>query len=283
MSDFLEVYVQDYSKQPTLFGGSAGYEGGEWRAKAFANYIMKYILEFTLSRDEWDDVNTLTAYEHLGVAARTIYQTAKYGKRGEFGELLLHTLLREFYGTDPLISKLYFKDTANDTVKGFDSVHLVIDENAPQLWLGEAKFYTDIGAAIRDAATSLLTHFQTDYLKNEFTWIRRKLPHNNQPEKHETIASILKSKKSLDHIFPYINVPVVLTYNSPTLAAHTSTTEQFKKDIATEINKNYSYFLAQNLPQKVAIHVLLIPLHKKKDLQDNLHAKLTALQALADE
>jgi hypothetical protein len=30
--------------------------------------------------------------------------------RGEFGELILHLLLRDFHDTVPLLSKIYFKD-----------------------------------------------------------------------------------------------------------------------------------------------------------------------------
>jgi len=40
----------------------------------------------------------------------------KYKRRGEFGELILHLLLRDYYSTIPLISKIYFKDTDGATV-----------------------------------------------------------------------------------------------------------------------------------------------------------------------
>ena len=49
--------------------------------------------------------------------------------RGEFGEILLHLLLRDFKGTIPLVSKLYFKDSRGVPAHGFDAVHISPEEN----------------------------------------------------------------------------------------------------------------------------------------------------------
>ncbi|MEN3029932.1 Hachiman antiphage defense system protein HamA [Chromobacterium amazonense] len=35
------------------------------------------------------------------------------------------------------ISKIYFKDAVNNTVKGFDAVHVLATQNGLELWLGE--------------------------------------------------------------------------------------------------------------------------------------------------
>ena len=48
--------------------------------------------------------------DRLAEAAKTVYTTEKYKKRGEFGELILHLILRDFFETVPLLSKIYFKD-----------------------------------------------------------------------------------------------------------------------------------------------------------------------------
>lgn len=45
-------------------------------------------------------------------AARAEIEKLSENQRGEFGELLLHLILRDFKGTIPLISKVYFKDSA---------------------------------------------------------------------------------------------------------------------------------------------------------------------------
>jgi hypothetical protein len=36
-----------------------------------------------------------------------VYTTEKFKRRGEFGELLLHAVIRELWETEPAVSKLY--------------------------------------------------------------------------------------------------------------------------------------------------------------------------------
>ena len=62
-----------------------------------------------------------------------------YRRKGVFGEIVLHMLLKEFKNTIPLISKMYFKDSFSQEAKGFDAVH--VSEDGSTLWLGETKFY----------------------------------------------------------------------------------------------------------------------------------------------
>src|SRR5438552_9569908 len=116
---------------------------------------MKGLPEFCLTHSELTALNHETAVELLRQAAQRVYTTHRFENRGEFGELMLHVVLRQVFGTLPAISKIYYKDAANDTVKGFDAVHVVASSDAFELWLGEAKFYDDALAAIRDVAKEL--------------------------------------------------------------------------------------------------------------------------------
>lgn len=116
-------------------------------------------------------------------AAKVVYDTKKFKKRGEFGELLLHAIVRQVHKSIPAISKIYYKTANTDTVKGFDAVHVVGPPNHMELWLGEAKFYNDIGGAIRDVVTELETHLGTDYLRAEFNLITvRSTPRFRTPQ-----------------------------------------------------------------------------------------------------
>ncbi|MBS3737391.1 MAG: DUF1837 domain-containing protein [Psychroflexus sp.] len=72
----------------------------------------------------------------------------KYMRRGEFGELILHLLLRDFHNTIPLISKIYFKDSYGHAVHGFDAIH--IDPAEKTLWLGESKIYINGKSGIKE-------------------------------------------------------------------------------------------------------------------------------------
>jgi hypothetical protein len=125
----------DMTRTPSFLALCAGYESGVWRVQGLADHLMDYLIEFALTRDEWPGVNTATTYRSLRNAARSVYMTDKTSRRGEVGELILHAVLREHYGSEPLISKFFFKSAANDIVKGFDAAHLLLTEVYRQEYL----------------------------------------------------------------------------------------------------------------------------------------------------
>jgi hypothetical protein len=89
-------------------------------------------------------------------AALKVYTSKNFEGRGEFGEIMLHAVIRQEFDTHPAISKIFFKDRANDYVKGFDCVHVSTnDQGGLDLWLGEAKFYVRRGQAIAAVAKDL--------------------------------------------------------------------------------------------------------------------------------
>lgn len=155
----------------------AGYELKSWRAEAFANDVFeRHLLSFALSYSEFTAVDGSTALRSIKDAAISVYTTDKYGRRGEFGEILLHGALVDFYGAEPAVSKIYYEDSSNDVVKGFDSVHVAAsDAHDIKLWLGEAKFYEDLNGAVHEALKDIKTHLKSGFLRNEFMFISRKV------------------------------------------------------------------------------------------------------------
>lgn len=146
---FFEVRIQILGKLPELTAVCAGYELKEWRKSQLAGHLIKWLPEFALNYSELASIGAHNAADLLAKAARSVYLSDKYKKRGEIGELLLHVICREVFKTYPAITKYFYKDSANNTVKGFDSVHVVVTKQGSlELWLGESKFYEDITKAI---------------------------------------------------------------------------------------------------------------------------------------
>ena len=207
---FLTAIIHDLVANPPIAALCAGYEAGEWRGKALAEHVMEWLPEFSLSADELKTFAPGTAVRLIKKAARLVYQTPKYGRRGEFGELFLHIALRQIYGSIPAISKIFWKDSVNTTVKGFDAVHVIADGASLELWLGEVKFYEDGNSAITDVAKELVDHTKTDYLRNEFMLITNKLdpgsPH------HKKLSLLLDPNTSLDDVFDAACIPILITY-----------------------------------------------------------------------
>lgn len=272
---FFDIVVHDTACLPGLTGVSAGYEGAAWRSSALADYLFEWLPEFALKYSDLEDLNSATAMRLVKRAARTVFTTPKYQKRGEFGELLLHAMIREVFDSEPAISKIYYKSATNDTVKGFDAVHVVETSGDLELWLGEVKFYKDINCAIRDVKTEITEHLDHDYLRDEFILIASKI---DTGWKHSaTLKQLINERTSLDAVFKRICLPVLLTYESDCVARCRDDGVAYKTALAEELRDIHVRFSAGGLPQ-VRIHLFLVPLGQKEELVAILQRKLEGLQ-----
>ena len=275
---FLEIRVRDLAIDPTLRALCVGYETGTWRLDQFSQHIIRWLPDFALNYSEREAIGADDCVQMVGKAAVSIYTSDKYQKRGEFGEILLHIALRQDCGSAPAISKIYFKSACNDTVKGFDAVHVVGAPGDLELWLGEVKFYEDIAAAIRDVVAELKIHTTNDYLRSEFMWIGNKLDVGD-PHAAE-VKHLLNSNTSLDKIFKRLCIPVLLTYDSPCIAAHTAADSNYIKAFEAEVREHYAAFVSKAPAMDIRIHLMLLPLLAKKALVAALDGRLKACQNL---
>lgn len=272
---FFEIVIHDVGRVPGLTGACAGYEGTKFRNDDLANYLFEWLPDFAMKYSELEEFNSGTAMKMVRQAAKTVYTTDKYGKRGEFGELLLHALLREIFDSEPAISKIYYKSATNETVKGFDAVHIVESDAGLELWLGEVKFYESATKAIYDITKEIVAHTDHDYLKNEFILIGNKLDprwKNTQP-----VQDLISGRKSLDEVFTRVCIPALLTYESECIANYNRVSDEFRDELRAEMEKLHSNFVGKPLPD-VRIHLFLVPLHNKAELVKILHNKLEGLQ-----
>lgn len=273
---FFKAHVHDMSRSTSFVALCAGYESGAWRVEGFVDHLLDYLIEFALTRDECRNVNSATSRRLLQQAARSVYTTEKSATRGEIGELLLHAVMREHYGSEPLVSKFYFKSSANDTVKGFDAAHILLTDAGVELWLGEVKFYKDVTGAIRDVLKELDAHLEDDYLREEFMWLGRKVTENT-PEIEE-VQRLLDDATTLDEIVEVIHVPVLLTYESAAVAAHDRSTDAYVEAFKREVEAHYKAFTSRDKIRRVCIHLCLVPLLKKAALIDDFDTLLKAQQ-----
>jgi hypothetical protein len=257
----------------------AGFERGEWRRDDFVRHLFDYLLEFALKWTELKKINSATAARMIEDAARRVYEDDKYGQRGEFGELLLHAALRSHFDSEPALSKLFYKSGDNDTVKGFDCVHVVQGENGDlELWLGEAKFYQDIGKAITAALDSLADLTETERLKREFVLIRG-LVEDDWPLA-EQFRALTDERRTLDEVFPVLRIPVLLTYDSRAVANADAVTEEYEAALRAEVDRIHERFKSrENLPKDIFVHLILVPLKDKVAFQKALHERLQGYQA----
>lgn len=280
----------------------------EYRIKEFVNTIINIIPEFAFGYHQGTKTDNTELISKVSEAARAIYKIKefkevsdlylkdsfleddieiekKYLKRGEFGELILHFLLKNFHDTVPLISKVYFKDSYGHTVHGFDSVH--VHDGDKTLWLGESKLYTDGKKGVSALIEDIKEHFNRDYLNDEFSIISKRVKDSNYLEDKAAIwLDLLDSSTKLSEKLNQIVVPIICTYSCDLFNKYSNENDKtFLREYGEEIERlkkhfddNYNHPWKKNLK----IIVILFPVQSKNTLIKKLHEKLIFMQKLGD-
>lgn len=271
-----DLVIEEKISESDFRAYHVGYEQNKFRLKPLVEIIIEVLPEFAHGYYQGKETPNTQIVSKLREAARRVYGTDDFKNRGEFGELILHLLLRDFHGTVPLISKIYFKDSPNITVKGFDGVHITIEPGKKKLWLGESKLYTDGIAGIGELAKDLEAHLQADYLRSEFSLIRPKLPADT-PE-IEYWRNLMDEHKNLDEILNGICIPMVCTYSSETIKNHNDVTDAYLKAFTDECRDLKKKFDDKKIKTNVEVLLLLLPISDKNELVSELDKRLKALR-----
>lgn len=270
----------------------------------FARVVMEVIPEYVYANYQNQGITALNAVDKLREAAHSIYKikefdlmrqyylngdlqakeeldNSTYKNRGEFGELILHLLLRDFKETIPLISKVYFKDSSGVPAHGFDIVHISPDKK--ELWLGESKFYTNGKNGIKELLKDLDEHFKKEYLEEQFIIIKKNLECNEIPQRQQWIKELSQCTKLSDKL-NMINIPMLCTYEHDIYEkfADVNIPEAIKYH-ELNVRELKSYFDTENKhPLKARLNVILFlfPVKSKRELITLLHEKLWHMQNL---
>jgi len=273
-----------------------------FRFDAFADAIIEAIPEYVFAHYENPNISQTQAVSKVREAAKSIYKIKEYAlmrkvclendtaaqaqlsqlpfhKRGEFGELLLHLLLREFHGTIPLISKVYFKDSTGTPAHGFDSVH--VSPNEQILWLGESKFYGNSKQGISALVDDIKTHFCKEYLDEQILVIKKNLECNDIPGRNDWINTLNNTTKLNDKI-QMINIPLLCTYPHDIYSLYSNLAcADAVTYHETDVRGLKQFFDSKNdhaLKDRLNIILMLLPIQDKAALVKKLHTKLWYMQ-----
>lgn len=276
-----------------------------YRINDLVKLLIKVIPEFAFGHHLGNTTSNTEIVNTLSAAAKAVYSidefqkvrdiylggnsiddavADRYLRRGEFGELILHLLLRDYKDTIPLISKIYFRDSLGTTVHGFDAVH--IHESSKTLWLGESKLYTDGKQGVSALIKDIKEHFLCDYLNSEFGIVSRKIKAiDNIPEKDYWVDLMCEST-TLREQLENINIPLLCTYESSLFTKHSDErVSAFISEYESEMRRLKQYFDDNNdhpLKSNLNIILLLFPVQCKKDLVAKLHKNLSAIQSIGE-
>lgn len=259
------------------------FEDGQWRYQKFQEYIWDNIAETALSYEERSNLvgNPLSVLRRAAKNLRLIDQESKkkIGEGSELAEILLYGIMRDHYKALPVVPKIFYKQNSQDTVKGSDSVHVVISDDKSDftLWFGEAKFLSDISDSRLDVVVdSVMDSLKSDKLKKENSIIssvgslRSLVPGESL---YERISKSLSNKASIDTIKSKINIPILLLHNCSITSEQSEISDEYIENIRKfYLGRAESYFKKQVKKisseifkySEVKFHLILFPVPDKE-------------------
>jgi hypothetical protein len=290
----------------TYFVGFDSDDNGNryYRWEPLVNLLQNVIPEFAFAHHV--AINKLNAVERVREAARAIYKIKEFDdarliyenggfiadddetkkakkklERGEFGELILHLLLRDYCETVPLLSKIFFKDSFGSAVHGFDAVH--IEPQTKTLWLGESKLYINGKKGIKSLIEDIKGHFNMDYLHDEFSIVTRKVESDqtNIIKDRDYWIDLMDKNTKLDDLFKSVKIPLLCTYTSKNFSKYDDENlQEFICDYQEEVQNLKQYFDDNCKPSRTDLDIILLlfPVKCKNELVFRMHKKLYSLQ-----
>lgn len=275
-----------------------------YRIDDLTKAIISVIPEYVFAQYEDPNIPQADAVDKLREAAKAIYKIKEYDlmrkwyihedidafnqikeskfiNRGEFGELLLHLLLREFKHTIPLVSKVYFSDAPGVPSHGFDAVHISKDKKI--LWLGESKLYDDGKDGVSKLIQDIKDHIKADYLNEQFVIIKKNLNNNFIPQREEWLK-VLSSCSRLKDKIDMINIPMLCTYSHDIYNKYQSMDDDdainYHNVNVRELKKFFDKNNDHALKDSLNIILMLFPIKDKKEFVRNLHTRLWYMQSM---
>jgi len=295
-----EAIITEHISEADLKTYFVGFDLGKYRWDQLIDKLMDAIVDFAFGYHEGILANAYNRRK-LKEAALAIYKIElynplnkehqkykdedeffekKYGRRGEFGELILHLLLRDFHGTICLLSKIHFKDADGVTVHGFDAVH--IHNGTKTLWLGESKLHKSGKGGVEELVDDIKAHFEQDYLRREFALIsKKKHSYKNSADIPDVDRwfKLIDEHNTLENVLNSVTIPLLCTYTSDVFTKHNSEkTQEFIKEYESEMRELKAHFdknkAGKSISTNLNIILFLFPVPDKNTLIKKLHEKL---------
>lgn len=255
----------------------AGFDRSLWRCDGLAFHLTEWILEYSFPSDVLRVMTFATARSHLKQAAYRIYKTENFANRGEVGEIAAHCICRDFFNTIPVAPRAFYKGAANDVVKGFDLVHVRFPAGGRmEIWLGEAKTYTNRRDAIEDAVASVRKHVEAGVLTEQKLLIAPTIdpstPHR------DLVVRLFDFNTRIDELVGSAVFPIVILAESDAIREVREHTDAYTKAVERELAELDKSVIKSGLRATLKIHIFYVPLLSKAQLLASFHKELSGLQ-----
>lgn len=237
--------------------------------------IYNSLIEYSFNEFEMSDA------DYAALLSKALQTKLKYKewqtedtkiKYGFYGEVLLYSFLHCFFGSKALISRGYFYNPLeNSETKGYDSYHLVENDDGVELWFGEVKFRATLQSCAKSAIEGLDKALTDDYLSDNILAMENH--RNNFSVKDSKIESILESWSKNPLIKPIEEIKkhqIKLIY--PILLIYRDQSKDYDSQImntVAHINKHFSAKKYQ-LSIEYELFFILLPLSETKKIKQDV-------------
>jgi hypothetical protein len=272
---FERLYFQD-GGNPVDSICCAGFELKAWRCVPFAEHLIEWLPEYALPEDELA-VTHANMYVKLKKAAVRVYTSPKYAKRGEAGEIALHAICRDYFGTLPISNRVFYKSASNDVVKAFDMVHARFPQaGGVELWLGESKLYSNTADAITEALKSVTEHLEQGFLKEQKLILGPQIP--KATPRYDELMELFEPQASLDKFISSGVFVIGILSNSKACGGATQVTDEYKAALEREFAAINARLTTSGLTKSIRVVLVYVPLADKDGFVTAFDSKLKGLQ-----
>jgi hypothetical protein len=260
------------SSSPVAIAMCPDFELGSWRCKRLADHIFDWLPDVALRPREREAL-LYEPYKQLAQSCRRFFDVTNAEKRGEIGEVLIHAICRQEFGTIPFMVRLFYKMRTNDSVTSIDVAHLCFNEHSGdvELWLGEAKLYDDLDQARYRALQSIRALWDPDFLQEMKALVGPKV--EPSVAHAEALTWLFADETSLDQLINRIVIPICIACDHPTTLNATERTDEYIAAISDELAKLRKYFL-ECVPVDVRFVCIFVPLNNKENLEQAVNDKV---------
>lgn len=256
----------------------AGFELGKWRSKKLAAHMLNWLPHFALRPREYFDIGPANPYTLIKRAASRIFKAEDGFRRGELGELLLHIVSVTEYDAVPFVTRLFYKMRSNDQVTGFDSTLVVVkpDSDDVELWLGEAKFYKDVGDAVSEAIKSINAHLDEGFLEETKILVGPKIEPGTLA--YEKLQWLFDDGVPLDQMLKCIVIPVLIAAQSEAAVAYDGSTANYLALAVEEYEYIRTRLAKAGFPVAIKIVAIYVPLGSKEEIENEFIKKIGEIE-----
>ena len=256
------------------------------RTSDLVDFIATKIVDYSIPKKLQDDASayllkTGSSSKIIELQNRAKALFTDLNKTGEFGEMLLYTLVQEVLELPQLISKMSLKTSSQMHYHGADGIHVKYEteDNSLSLYWGESKMEKDPNTAIKHCFESLKgflldTFGYKSTQSRDLQLITQNLNDNiNNPKLEDILVRYFDLDDDLSNKLNYKGVCFVGfdSNNYPVKAMETTLADLrllFRTELVDWLNKSGKHIKSHVDLEKFEIHIFLIPFPSIQDFRD---------------